>query len=285
MECSICLEIYKYPQILNCGHSYCLPCTVFILDKKQCPECRSDIQNIITNYSLINVLEYLDCKDNIENKKFYINKINQMISQFQSIQSPVIQAPLRQASDIQASDIHTSDRHVSDRLASNRPASDIHTSDRPASDRLASDRLASNRPASDRPASDRSASDRHTSDAHASDRLPSDVLASDRLLFLDKFEICILLEKNNITYKHKLNRAALAKKIQNINLPSNEELIEIKKDFIKNNNILTEKILNMMDYSLKKKCIKKFNIPIVEKNNEYFNSLLLYHEYDYNTLY
>lgn len=39
LECSICLEPFKQPTVLQCGHSYCKSCIIGFKDKK-CPFCR-----------------------------------------------------------------------------------------------------------------------------------------------------------------------------------------------------------------------------------------------------
>ena len=55
MSCPICFGRFVNPQILNCGHSYCLTC-IRSLENSQlnynCPECRQQIISVSPNYSL-----------------------------------------------------------------------------------------------------------------------------------------------------------------------------------------------------------------------------------------
>lgn len=46
-ECSICLEVAKEPVVTKCGHLYCWSCIYFWNEnKKTCPNCNSNINNI-----------------------------------------------------------------------------------------------------------------------------------------------------------------------------------------------------------------------------------------------
>ena len=58
MNCPICLENFLEPQILNCGHSYCLRCIISLQQHSprtaSCPECRQRIIRYTSNYSLNN---------------------------------------------------------------------------------------------------------------------------------------------------------------------------------------------------------------------------------------
>lgn len=44
LRCSVCLDFYVDPQMLNCGHNFCLTCVKSCIpswrDKGKCPECR-----------------------------------------------------------------------------------------------------------------------------------------------------------------------------------------------------------------------------------------------------
>ncbi len=59
LKCSICLDIYSIPHILECGHSYCFLCLWSWLGiNKKCPECRIPVMNKpIRNLALENTIE------------------------------------------------------------------------------------------------------------------------------------------------------------------------------------------------------------------------------------
>ena len=63
MECSICLEIYRNPRILFCGHTFCEKCILAITKGKkiECPECRFcftiDDKEIPKNIALMHLIE------------------------------------------------------------------------------------------------------------------------------------------------------------------------------------------------------------------------------------
>ena len=58
LECSICLNIFKLPIVLICGHTFCKKC---ILEQKKynnkCPECRCHISWGHPCYALKSILE------------------------------------------------------------------------------------------------------------------------------------------------------------------------------------------------------------------------------------
>ncbi|XP_073479294.1 E3 ubiquitin-protein ligase TRIM39-like [Aquarana catesbeiana] len=66
LECSVCLNIYKDPVILKCGHNFCRSCIDRVLDTQEgsggysCPECREKFQDwpaLQSNITLRNILE------------------------------------------------------------------------------------------------------------------------------------------------------------------------------------------------------------------------------------
>ncbi|XP_018423253.1 PREDICTED: E3 ubiquitin/ISG15 ligase TRIM25-like [Nanorana parkeri] len=68
LECSICLNIYKDPVNLNCGHSFCRDCIGRALDTQEefgrysCPHCRKKFRNrpaLQKNFTLCKILETL----------------------------------------------------------------------------------------------------------------------------------------------------------------------------------------------------------------------------------
>ena len=73
MECPVCLENYKNPRILICGHSYCEEC-LFAQIKDEvvvCPECRQEISmtNIFfpKNLALIHLMEEYEALSKTKN--------------------------------------------------------------------------------------------------------------------------------------------------------------------------------------------------------------------------
>jgi len=50
LQCSICNEVYVFPQTVECGHTYCEHCIRSWMNKKMnCPECRAKISKPIPN--------------------------------------------------------------------------------------------------------------------------------------------------------------------------------------------------------------------------------------------
>lgn len=65
LQCPICLEVFKEPLMLQCGHSYCKDCLVSLschLDSElRCPVCRQEVDGSSSppNLSLARVIEAL----------------------------------------------------------------------------------------------------------------------------------------------------------------------------------------------------------------------------------
>ncbi|KAM9296755.1 E3 ubiquitin/ISG15 ligase TRIM25-like [Gastrophryne carolinensis] len=66
LYCSICLEIFRNPVILTCGHNYCRTCIDPVLDKQEasgcfsCPQCREEFHDrsaLCRNITLQNIAE------------------------------------------------------------------------------------------------------------------------------------------------------------------------------------------------------------------------------------
>eukprot|EP00061_Rhincodon_typus_P013283 g39562.t1 len=60
--CSICLDFFTDPVILDCGHNFCRSCITQIWEKKEiesCPECREEFpeRNLRVNRALANLAE------------------------------------------------------------------------------------------------------------------------------------------------------------------------------------------------------------------------------------
>ncbi|XP_038671003.1 zinc-binding protein A33-like [Scyliorhinus canicula] len=59
--CPICLDFFKDPVILDCGHNFCRPCIILCWEKKlnSCPECKAAFQerNLKVNRALANLAE------------------------------------------------------------------------------------------------------------------------------------------------------------------------------------------------------------------------------------
>ena len=77
MSCAICLEPFQNPQILNCGHSYCLTCVQTLQEYSRnnstCPECRQRIVSYTPNYSLNNINnDEISSQMNIKEKTKFI---------------------------------------------------------------------------------------------------------------------------------------------------------------------------------------------------------------------
>lgn len=56
LTCGICLELYKHPRNLSCGHSFCTTCLFMIKINNSitCPICRNYI-NFSSNYSIVDL--------------------------------------------------------------------------------------------------------------------------------------------------------------------------------------------------------------------------------------
>ena len=79
ISCPICLEIYKHPRNLKCGHSYCTTClhTISFNDEIICPLCR-DITKFNQNNLLINLplnTTLVSIIDETENNEIKNNEI------------------------------------------------------------------------------------------------------------------------------------------------------------------------------------------------------------------
>jgi len=58
LECSICLEIFKLPIVLLCGHTFCKKCIEFQKkNSSKCPLCRTQISCGYPCYILKNIIE------------------------------------------------------------------------------------------------------------------------------------------------------------------------------------------------------------------------------------
>nr|DBA19093.1 TPA: hypothetical protein GDO54_014966 [Pyxicephalus adspersus] len=70
LSCSICLNLYKEPVSLKCGHNFCQDCIVIALDTQEtsgvysCPECREEHTErpvLERNRKLCNIVENFKC--------------------------------------------------------------------------------------------------------------------------------------------------------------------------------------------------------------------------------
>lgn len=74
LQCPICLEVFKEPLMLQCGHSYCKGCLVSLsrhLDSGlRCPVCRQEVDGSSSppNVSLARVIEALRLPEDPEPK-------------------------------------------------------------------------------------------------------------------------------------------------------------------------------------------------------------------------
>ncbi|XP_075702360.1 E3 ubiquitin/ISG15 ligase TRIM25-like [Rhinoderma darwinii] len=68
LSCSICLNIYKDPVTLKCGHNFCMDCITCVLDTQEgsgvydCPQCRAQFKKrsaLKKNITLCNIVESL----------------------------------------------------------------------------------------------------------------------------------------------------------------------------------------------------------------------------------
>jgi len=68
MNCPVCCDFLLEPQIFNCGHTFCINCTIKILKNTKslfstplCPVCKSYINHLFKNFKLDEILVNL-CK-------------------------------------------------------------------------------------------------------------------------------------------------------------------------------------------------------------------------------
>ncbi|XP_077314678.1 E3 ubiquitin/ISG15 ligase TRIM25-like [Lithobates pipiens] len=67
LNCSICLEVYKDPVTLRCGHNFCRVCIDRTLDKQEatggysCPDCRQNIHDRSSLYRNITLRNIAEC--------------------------------------------------------------------------------------------------------------------------------------------------------------------------------------------------------------------------------
>jgi hypothetical protein len=75
-ECSICLEEFKQPVVLSCGHTFCKGCLLKVRDY-QCPTCRQffycDVDSLPSNFVVLQWME--ENKKNTEKNKKKSNSI------------------------------------------------------------------------------------------------------------------------------------------------------------------------------------------------------------------
>ena len=75
LTCSLCLEVFKQPKNLTCGHSFCLQCLKQLVSAQghcnnvRCPECRQhtnvpqgNLDNLVNNFATLRIIDAL--KDN-----------------------------------------------------------------------------------------------------------------------------------------------------------------------------------------------------------------------------
>ena len=75
LSCPICLDIYKHPRNLECGHPFCTTCLFMIKINNSitCPVCRTST-NFTNNFTLIDlnintiIISIID-NSNIDNKR------------------------------------------------------------------------------------------------------------------------------------------------------------------------------------------------------------------------
>jgi ribosomal protein L35AE/L33A len=70
-ECSICLEEFKDPVVISCGHTFCKGC-LLELKQLQCPTCRKNFESVMLLPSNFVVLQWMEENKNDKNKKKFI---------------------------------------------------------------------------------------------------------------------------------------------------------------------------------------------------------------------
>ncbi|XP_077152017.1 E3 ubiquitin/ISG15 ligase TRIM25-like isoform X2 [Ranitomeya variabilis] len=81
LSCSICLNIYTNPVILNCGHNFCEVCITILWIRQKvsgvysCPECRAEFETrpiLQKNLKLCNIVEhYRSTQENTSDTKIF----------------------------------------------------------------------------------------------------------------------------------------------------------------------------------------------------------------------
>ncbi|KAM9305400.1 uncharacterized protein PAF06_013951 [Gastrophryne carolinensis] len=80
LGCAICLELYKEPVSLRCGHNFCRSCIMAALDTQEearvysCPQCREEYAErpqLEKNRTLCNIVEHFKSQPEQENAKVF----------------------------------------------------------------------------------------------------------------------------------------------------------------------------------------------------------------------
>ena len=88
LQCSICSDIFVYPNVINCGHTFCHTCIEKWIEEtgntSNCPICRSEIFFQVPNQVLLGLIEELNqntltnCRGKSNTKGFH-SKIVQKV--------------------------------------------------------------------------------------------------------------------------------------------------------------------------------------------------------------